>query len=56
MCAVCCFTKCALLVLPVSTLLCRAVLCTALQSSVQELTGERTALFTKSSPPPEMQN
>ncbi|CAI9556891.1 unnamed protein product, partial [Staurois parvus] len=33
----------------VSTLLCMVVLCTAMQSSVQELTGRRTVLFTNSS-------
>ncbi|CAI9600289.1 unnamed protein product, partial [Staurois parvus] len=32
-----------------STLLCMAVLCTAMQSSVRELTGRRTALFLNSS-------
>ncbi|CAI9546621.1 unnamed protein product, partial [Staurois parvus] len=35
----------------VSTLLCMALLCRAMQSSVQELTGERTVLFTYSSLP-----
>ncbi|CAI9553037.1 unnamed protein product, partial [Staurois parvus] len=53
---VCCFTVCCVLS-TVSTLLCMALLCTAIQSSVQELTGERTVFFTYSSfPPPEMQN
>ncbi|CAI9551615.1 unnamed protein product [Staurois parvus] len=35
----------------VNTLLCMALLCRAIQSSVQELTGERTVLFTYSSLP-----
>ncbi|CAI9578811.1 unnamed protein product, partial [Staurois parvus] len=39
----------------VSTLLCMAVLCKAIQSSVQELTGERSVLCTYSSLP-QMQN
>ncbi|CAI9606662.1 unnamed protein product, partial [Staurois parvus] len=35
----------------VSTLLCMALLCRAIQSSVQELTGERSVLFTYRSLP-----
>ncbi|CAI9614472.1 unnamed protein product, partial [Staurois parvus] len=40
----------------VITLLWIAVLCTAIQSSVPELTGSRTVSKQNSSPPPEMQN
>ncbi|CAI9575525.1 unnamed protein product, partial [Staurois parvus] len=40
------FTMCCfVLYFIVSTLLCMAVLCRATQSSVQELTGERSVLF-----------
>ncbi|CAI9604854.1 unnamed protein product [Staurois parvus] len=45
-------TVCSVSVLStVSTLLCMALLCRVIQSSVQELTGERTVLFTYSSLP-----
>ncbi|CAI9541976.1 unnamed protein product, partial [Staurois parvus] len=44
LCVLCyCFT--------VSTLLCMAVMCTTMQSNVQEVTGRRTVLF---SPPSEI--
>ncbi|CAI9616739.1 unnamed protein product, partial [Staurois parvus] len=49
----CAVLLCGLCVLyTVSTLLCMALLCRAIQSSVQELTGERSVLFTYSSLPP----
>ncbi|CAI9589350.1 unnamed protein product [Staurois parvus] len=42
---------CVCLCFTVSTLLCMAVLCRAIQSSVQELTVERSVLFTYRSLP-----
>ncbi|CAI9543845.1 unnamed protein product, partial [Staurois parvus] len=49
---VCCFIMGAVcLCFNVSTLLCMALICRAMQSSVQELTGERSVLFTYRSLP-----
>ncbi|CAI9599549.1 unnamed protein product, partial [Staurois parvus] len=54
-CCVCVFLWAVCVLYTVGTLLCTALLCRAVQSSVQELTGERTVLFTCGSLP-QMQN
>ncbi|CAI9612044.1 unnamed protein product, partial [Staurois parvus] len=41
----CVLCVCCVLCFTVSTLLCMALLCRTIQSSVQELTGERSVLF-----------
>ncbi|CAI9548740.1 unnamed protein product, partial [Staurois parvus] len=46
-----CFTLCAVLFFTMHAPPCRELLCISIQSSVQELTGERSVLFTYRSLP-----